>query len=267
MADTKLDKQLREVPRSVQALIVRDLARNHRTADAIARRHHVPRELVDALKQQHGPDPQSLIRAAAELDRPAGRAPAAPPKPVGNSDGLDVIERGQCRDWALTTGRTSSAVGLLSRALVADWEAAGRPTAVPATPAVPEAAPDSPEVSGEPYCSTCSDVGSVVVDGKVVVCACAPELLDDEDDLVDAEIAPVWVDWHELFARADEMSRPPILDAWLDVLAAVERLRDALREHDYREQLVGRVRDTIHAGGLYLTVDQVRLVLDAIEAA
>ena len=61
----------REVPRSVQALIVRDLARNHRTADAIARRHHVPRELVDALKQQHGPDPESLIRAAAELDRPA----------------------------------------------------------------------------------------------------------------------------------------------------------------------------------------------------
>lgn len=117
----------REVPRSVQAMIVRDLARGHRTTDSIAQRHHVPPAVVVALRNEHGPRPDDLIRAAGELDRPAKAASKveAPKPPIGNTDGLTVAERATARAWALTTGRTASAAGPISRALVAAVKGAG----------------------------------------------------------------------------------------------------------------------------------------------
>ena len=172
----------RAIPRSVRELILRDLARQTRTAKTIADRHHVHVDAVTALRSDFGPGPVELLAAAEELARPAKLAPtpaAAPPA-------LDAVDRKACRTWALTTGRTTAGTGPLPHAIVTAWIEAGRPVAEAPKPASgPVVQPTAEEDSAEPYCTTCSDVGAFVVDGRVVVCACASELLDDEDDLVD----------------------------------------------------------------------------------
>lgn len=63
----------RVIPRSVQAEIVADLAKGHRSISAIAGRHHIPSDLVVLLRDKYGPELPKLIDAAKMLRRPALR--------------------------------------------------------------------------------------------------------------------------------------------------------------------------------------------------
>ena len=296
----------REVPRSVQAMIVRDLARGYRTTDSIAQRHHVPPAVVVALRNEHGPRSDDLIRAAGELDRPAKAASKveAPKPPIGNTDGLTVAERATARAWARTTGRTASAAGPISRALVAEWDAAGRPTAAHLAPAKPETVPDATEPASEPVepVAAAAEVASDPVEKQEAAAsawaapaeapavaasvgcdipanhipadvACA--ICDACGDALVADCCPACEAEGEQLAarRADDLDRfcgeclqvPALAEHCHAVAHAVERLRDARAEHEHRESLVQRVRAAIQPQGLHLTVEQVRLILAAVD--
>ena len=303
----------RAIPRSVRELILRDLARQTRTPKAIAGRHHIPVEAVTALRNDFGPGPVELLRAAEELARPlkpaasptAATAAAAPAAPTT----LDASERKECRAWARTTGRTTAGTGPLPHTIVDAWIEAGRPAIEAPQPAptpepVEEVAPVAEEAAPvvddddhhdeEPVEEADADSAQGdVVDSSVVCGTCGQPLPDPWGDscphcgerfagagmtrelewhvreshiLPPADALPaVWEDWPALFVRAAVLASVAV--EWQAVRDAVEMLRDALTEHEHREQLVLRVRDAIAPQGLYLTADQVRLVLDAIEAA
>lgn len=152
----------RPVSREVQALIVGDLARGHRSVQAIADRHRVPAHAVTLLRDQYGPDLSRLAAAAAQLRRPLGRptedpgpatptdiapgtadvpadaviAPTATPEQIAElvtevttprPRWLTGPERSACRAWAVQQGLTVKPHGNLPREVVAAWTDAGRP--------------------------------------------------------------------------------------------------------------------------------------------
>lgn len=278
----------RTIPRSVRELILRDLARQTRTPKAIADRHHVPVDAVTALRNDFGPGPVELLTAAEELARPL--KPAASPTvataatPAAPTT-LDASERKECRAWALTTGRTTAGTGPLPHAIVSAWIEAGRPlveapkpepTPEPVEEVAPVAEEAAPAVDDDHHDEEPVEEADVV-DSSVVCGTCRQPLPDPWGDScphcgerfagagMTSEWRGAWEDWPALFVRAAVLASVAV--EWQAVRDAVDMLRDALTEHEHREQLVLRVRDAIAPQGLYLTADQVRLVLDAIEAA
>lgn len=239
------------VPREVQARIVEDLARGHRSIASIAARHHVPADLVFKLRDLHGPGLADLSEAARKLRRPGGRPADATgheatpePAPVevrgatprrfrrGYQDGLTSEERRTCRAWAgLPVNSRQAPKDARDR-----WVAAGRPQAAPIV------------------CGACGEP--------------LPDATADGCPFCDAEFERVQADkhaeWSEFYVRC--LTIPESATECEAVAAAVYRLRDAHAEHLHREQLVQRVQDAIKPH-LHLTLNQVRLVLDAIEAA
>ena len=306
------------VHREVQARIVEDLARGHRSIASIAARHHVPADLVFKLRDLHGPGLADLSEAARKLRRPGGR-PAdttgheATPEPAPvealswqrYQDGLTSEERRTCRAWA--------GLPVNSRQVPKDardrWVAAGRPqveeqgpapTVEPVAPGVVEIV--WPDPAAEPPLDTSSqryEAAAALLDAVPDVDAAAVAVLDDgltvddEDDdapaitcescgdpLADTtvDVCPdcdaeseqvselaVHLEWATFYAEC--LAIPELATECDAVAAAVYRLRDAHAEHLHREQLVQRVQDAIKPQGLHLTLNQVRLVLDAIEAA
>jgi len=318
------------VPREVQARIVEDLARGHRSIASIAARHHVPADLVFKLRDLHGPGLADLSEAARKLRRPGGHPadttePDAGPVPAPVEalswkryhDGLTSEERRTCRAWAgLPVNSRQAPKDARDR-----WVAAGRPQAeepnnIPApdhaaaiqgpAPMVEPVAPGVvdivwPDPAAEPPLDTSSqryEAAAAVLDAVPDVDAAAVAVLDDgltvddEDDVIDAPIvcaaceeplpdptadgcpscdaqferiqADKHAEWSEFYAEC--LTVPELATECVAVAAAVYRLRDAHAEHLHREQLVQRVQDAIKPH-LHLTLNQVRLVLDAIEAA
>ena len=277
------------VPREVQARIVEDLARGHRSIASIAARHHVPADLVFKLRDLHGPGLADLSEAARKLRRPGGR-PAdtteheATPEPAPvealswkrYQDGLTSEERRTCRAWA--------GLPVNSRQVPKDardrWVAAGRPqveepnniSAPDHAAAIQGPAPTmEPEPDPEPIAAQEQQPDDDVIDALIVCGACEEPLPDPTADgcpSCDAEFERVQADKHAEWATfyAECLTIPELATECEAVAAAVYRLRDTHAEHLHREQLVQRVRDAIRPH-LHLTIDQVRLVLDAIEAA
>lgn len=205
-----------------------------------------------------GPLPHAIVNAWIEAGRPIAEAPPTPaPAPAA-----DPVEEEE----------------------------------VPAEQPVEEAVPADDDHHGDdpalavadgPYCATCGDAEVIVRDGKVTACACSPE-----DEVVDAPIvcgacgeplpdptadgcpycdaefervqADKHAEWSEFYVQC--LTIPELATECEAVAAAVYRLRDAHAEHLHREQLIMRVQDAIKPH-LHLTLNQVRLVLDAIEAA
>lgn len=302
----------RTVSREVQALIVGDLARGHRSVQAIADRHHVPADLVVRLREAFGPGPVELSEAAKRLRKPMA-PPAAPaeiaalvaevcppakdPRPY--RDGLASDERARCRAWAESRGLLDPARHsgvMLRRSVVESWRAEDCPDVsartlepVPDAEATPDdAVIDAPIVCGtcgeplpEPWgdsCPSCGTLFAPAVAGAApeqVKTAGNPESVDEQPVAPDTReldwhIQPkqppnCWDDWADLMARAESVHAVSM--EWGAAIGAVEMLRDALAEHEHREGMVQRVQDAIKPQGLHLTADQVRIVLDAIEAA
>lgn len=171
----------RPVPRDLQARIVDDLARGHRSISSIADRHHVPADLVFKLRDLHGPGLADLSEAAKRLRKPEPPVapPAAPaeiaalvaevcppakdPKPY--RDGLTGDERARCRAWAESRGLLDPAkrpAVMLKRAVVESWRAEDCPDVSARTlEPVPEpvqdavATPDDGVVDASVVCGTC----------------------------------------------------------------------------------------------------------------
>lgn len=167
----------RPVPRDLQARIVDDLARGHRSISSIADRHHVPADLVFKLRDLHGPGLADLSEAAKRLRKPEPPVapPAAPAKiaelvaevcppakdPKPYRDGLTGDERAKCRAWAESCGLLDPAkrpAVMLKRAVVEAWRAEDCPdaSARPLEP-VPDAVatPDDGVVDASVVCGTC----------------------------------------------------------------------------------------------------------------
>ena len=116
-----------------------------------------------------------------------------------------------------------------------------------------------------------------VIDAPIVCGTCGAPLPDPWGDscpscgtlfapaVAGAAGAAPWHDWSALMERAEGV--PAVVREWDMAIQHVEMLRDALAEHEHREDMAQRVQDAIKLQGLYLTLSQVRLVLDAIEAA
>ena len=146
------------LPRDLEQRIVADLAKNHRTVSAIAARHHVPVQVVETLRDLHGPGIPQLIAAAAMLRKPvvtpasepdavveptpdtpdAPDAPdavtpeptpaeAAEPKRLRWDDGLTPAQRHECRTWCNLRGVEVGSYGQVSKSALEAWTAAGRP--------------------------------------------------------------------------------------------------------------------------------------------
>lgn len=266
----------RVAAREVQARILDDLGRGHRSISAIAERHHVPAEAVFMLRDKYGPGLPGLTAAAKSLRRPPALAlskhpPAAPevvaevvaevcptrkpakafPKGGGYTDGLTSNERAACKDWAVAQG-WARPIGPCSRALIARWDAAGRPSSPIKTSENDE---DPMETAPGPLNDLPQD------------CPAPDSVLDDVvvDDVVDVEIAALWDDWDVLMARAEGITA--VVREWDGAIQAVEMLRDALAEHDHREQLVAKLAAFL---GRHQHLDHAQLaaaILDEIEAA
>lgn len=268
-----------DIPRAVRHRIVSMLARLMYPAERIARENHVTVEIVEALRAEHGPGVKELCEAAEWLARPAK---ADKPKPTPTTgDGLaSTEERRECRAWALVTGRTTAGVGPLSRSIVEAWEAAGRPEAPQSEPTpepaeepaeeTPDDEPDDEPEAAEVTAGACSPEEDVI-DAPIVCGACGEPLPDPTADgcpYCGAEFERVQADkhaeWSEFYVQC--LTIPELATECEAVAAAVYRLRDAHAEHLHREQLIMRVQDAIKPH-LHLTLNQVRLVLDAIEAA
>ena len=280
----------RTVSREVQARIVEDLARGHRPVSAIADRHHVPADLVVKLREAFGPGPVELSEAAKRLRKPEPPVapPAAPaeiaalvaevcppakdPKPY--RDGLTGDERAKCRAWAESRGLLDPARHsgvMLRRAVVESWRAEDCPDVSARTlesapddfGATPDDVIDAPIVCGtcgaplpDPWGDSCPSCGTLFAPA---VAGAAPEQVKTTGNP-----AP-WHDWSALMERAEGV--PAVVREWDMAIQHVEMLRDALAEHEHREDMAQRVQDAIKLQGLYLTLSQVRLVLDAIEAS
>lgn len=267
----------RVVPREVQARILEDLGRGHRSISAIAERHHVPVEAVFLLRDKYGPGLPGLTAAAKELRRPPAVAlskhpPAAPevvaelvaevcptrkpakasPKGGGYTDGLTDDERTACKDWAVTQGEKRPRTHC-SRALIAAWEAAGRPS--------------SPIKTGENDEDPMDDnTAPGALNDLPQDCPAPDPVLDDV--VVDAEVLDDdRPDWDPRGLVAVCRTIPDLATEVQAVLDAVDMLTEAHDEWAHRQAMIQRVRDAIKPQGLHLTADQVRIVLDAIEAA
>ena len=254
----------RTIPRSVRELILRDLARQTRTPKAIADRHHVPVEAVTALRDHCGPGPVELLAHARQL--------------------LSSQDLRTCRAWALLTGRSSSR-GPIARDVVTEWLRLGRPEAptpveapsepveeegaatpsaweAPAVLAVAEAPAIAASVGSDmPVNNIPADVACAICDacGDALVADCCPAC-EAEGEQLAARRAD---DWDRFYGECLQV--PALAEHCHAVAHAVERLRDARAEHEHRESLVQRVRAAIQPQGLHLTVEQVRLILAAVD--
>ncbi|MFT3877161.1 MAG: histidine phosphatase family protein [Propioniciclava sp.] len=116
-----------DVPRDRVQRIVSDLAHARRTAAAIASRHGVTVQVVEALREQYGPDVGALCAAAEELAKPEPLAHPEEPAEVAEHrgiDGLTVAERAACRAWCAEVGVAVSAKGALAAVTVKAWREA-----------------------------------------------------------------------------------------------------------------------------------------------
>lgn len=272
----------RPVPREVQARIVEDLARGHRSIASIAARHHVPVDLVFKLREGYGPGPVELSEAAKRL-RKSVAPPAAPAEiaalvaevcpPAKNPklyhDGLTSDERAKCRAWAESRGLLDPARHsgvMLRRAVVESWRAEDCPDVSARTlEPVPDdavATPDDGVVDAPIVCGAC---GEPLPEPWGDSCPSCGELFAPAVAGAAPEQAPApWHDWSALMERAEGV--PAVAREWDMAIQHVEMLREAMAEHEHREGMIQRVQDAIKPH-LHLTLSQVRLVLDAIEAA
>ena len=253
-------------------------------------------ELARRVKAPAAPPatPAKVAELVAEVCPP----PKAP-KPY--RDGLTADERRSCRAWAESRGLLEPAkcpgVMMVKRAVVEAWRAEGcpdvseralEPTPDAAAVATPDdgAVVDASVVCGtcgvplpEPWgdsCPSCGTLFAPAVAGapEQVKTAGNPESVDEQPVArdtreLDWHIQPkrplaCWDDWADLMARAESVRAVSM--EWDAAIGAVEMLREALAEHEHRERLVQRVQDAIKPH-LHLTINQVRLVLDAIEAS
>ena len=72
-------------------------------------------------------------------------------------------------------------------------------------------------------------------------------------------------DWDRFYGEC--LAIPELALECRAVADAVEMLRDSRAEHEHREHTIATVRDSIRHHGIDLTVDQLRVILDAYEAA
>ena len=330
----------RVIPRSVQAEIVADLARGHRSTATIADRHHVPTDLVVTLRDTYGPDLGRLSDAAEMLRRPALRdaasapaalaeasgEPAAPPKMRKcYQDGLTRGERRACRAWAglpvnqhpapkdardrwIAAGRpmpteiawtTPAVVDVVDAPAVAasetasddpvenqeeapsgEWPACHCPYCDAASkdiqpevtpdlePAVDAPTPDAVELdAGDDFVAECVNCDTKLFAGRCPVCEC-PECGEPLDDLLTCPACTAArraADWDRFYGEC--LLVPELADQCKDVADAVERLRDARAEHEYREGMVAKVARVIDELRPLVADDIARAVLDLIEAA
>ena len=287
----------RPVSRELQARIVEDLARGHRPVSAIADRHHVPADLVLKLREAFGPGPVDLSEAAKRLRKPEP-PPAAPAKiaelvaevcppakgPKPYHDGLTGDERASCRAWAESRGLLDPARHsgvMLKRAVVESWRAEGCPDmsarTLESAPDDAVATPDGGVVDASVVCGTCGaplpdpwgdscpSCGTLFAPAVAGAASEQVKTAENPGSVQPTQPPVPWHDWSALMERAEGV--PAVAREWDAAIGAVEMLRDALAEHEHREGMVQRVQDAIKLQGLYLTLSQVRLVLDAIEAA
>ena len=254
-----------------------------------------PVELAAAAQELRRPAlPPKPAEPAADPASPASPEQVAELVAEVCKDGLTGPERRACRAWA---GLPVSSRNV-PRAALALWTAAGRPMPeVPAVAAdVPDAEPDAPDVAdAEPTPPSreldwriqrdararfIADVAEVeaalaarqavrVPDAEARWIAATTAALDAEDAQAEAAPQP------DAPTEAGELDRllaecltiPALAMEYQAVADAVEMLRDARAEHEHRERLIEDVRDSIRHHGLHLTPDQLRVILDAYEAA
>lgn len=263
----------RPVPRDLQARIVDDLARGHRSISSIADRHHVPADLVFKLRDLHGPGLADLSEAAKRLRKPEPPVapPAAPAKiaelvaevcppakdPKPYHDGLTGDERAKCRVWAESCGLLEPAKHpgvMLRRAVVEAWRAEDCPDASArrlelAPDAV--ATPDDGVVDASVVCGTCR---APLPDGwgdscpscgelfAPAVAGAAPEQVktaeNPEGDEQSGMHGTRELDWHI------QPKRPTnCWDDWADLMVRAEGVHAVVREWDMAIQHVEMLRD------------------------